>query len=71
MPHKELLVDFHHQGDRLDVYLAQALTQNMSRSQVQKLIKDGSVQVNGKTTTSHYRVREGETMPVCSMVRDA
>jgi len=64
MPHKELLVDFYHQGDRLDVYLAQALTQNMSRSQVQKLIKDGSVQINGKTTTSHYRVREGEKVEI-------
>jgi len=64
VPHKELLVEYRDHGNRLDVYLAQALAQNLSRSQVQKLIKDGSIHVDGKTVTSHYRVKEGEKVEI-------
>lgn len=45
-------------GTRLDVYLS--ARSEYSRSQIQKLIKTGSVLVNGKPGKANYRVEEGE-----------
>ena len=43
------------EGLRLDSYLAQEL--NLSRSKIQKLIKDGKVEVNGRVVSSSYSVK--------------
>jgi 23S rRNA pseudouridine1911/1915/1917 synthase len=45
---------------RLDVYLMNEL--DMSRSKVEKLIKDGNVLVNGKTVKPSYSVKKGDSI---------
>ena len=50
------------EGLRLDSYLAQEL--NLSRSKVQKLIKDGKVIINGKEASSSYSVKLNDEIMV-------
>ena len=50
------------EGLRLDSYLANEL--NLSRSKVQKLIKDGKVKVNGKVVSSSYSVKLDDEIKV-------
>ncbi|HML21235.1 MAG TPA: RluA family pseudouridine synthase [Aggregatilinea sp.] len=50
-------------GDRLDKMLA-AHFEVLSRSQIQALIRDGQVMVNGKPGKASYRVEGGETVVV-------
>ena len=45
----EIVLDEQHAGTRLDVFLAQAI-EDVTRSLIQKLIKDGQVTVNGTPT---------------------
>lgn len=47
-------------SERLDIHLTNKLS--VSRAQVQKLIKLGSVTVNGKVATAHTLVSEGDTV---------
>jgi len=46
-------------GIRIDLYLADKVS-DLSRSRIQKLIKDGEVLVNGKTVKPNYAVAEGD-----------
>lgn len=48
-------------NERLDHYLALELDE-MSRTYVQRLIKDGNVSVDGKQRKASYTVKEGETI---------
>jgi len=48
---------------RLDKFLTQQL-QNLSRSQIQKLIKQHSITVNGLPVPSHYSLRAGDKINV-------
>ncbi len=50
-------------GQRLDKYLAEKVRE-LSRSQAQKLIREGLVTVNGETILPAHRVREGECISV-------
>jgi len=50
-------------GKRLDKYL-QEYHKESSRSQWQKHIKNGVVLVNGKKTSPHYALRQGETISI-------
>lgn len=52
-------VEQNYQGKRLDQYLA-AVADNVSRSQVQRLIEQGMVLVNDRTQRSSYKVRAGD-----------
>jgi len=49
---------------RLDVYLAQVLPDIPSRSFVKKLITSGSVKIDGKKVTPHFKVNEGDEIVV-------
>ena len=51
------------QGIRLDKYLCQQLPE-LSRAQVQRLIADGRVKVNHRTTKSSYKLNAGELLTV-------
>ncbi len=48
-------------GERLDKYLA-AVLPDLSRSEVQKLIKGQAVTVNGKSERASYRLEEGDVL---------
>ncbi len=45
-------------GQRIDRYLADV--QDLSRSFLQKILKDGEVAVNGKSVKANYKLREGD-----------
>lgn len=56
---REFLVLEEDEGDRLDVYLASELG-DMSRSYIQKIIKDKKVSVNSKVEKAKYLVKEDD-----------
>lgn len=51
------IVDIDNVGKRIDVYLAEMI-ENMSRSQIQKIINDGNVTVNEKIVKNNYKLKE-------------
>ncbi len=50
-------------GQRLDQFVAAALD-DLSRTEAQRLIKDGQIVVNGRTAKPSYRVEAGDTIRV-------
>ena len=50
-------------GERLDVFLSQALS-DKTRSFLQKLVKNGNVVINGKTVKAGYKMREADIAEV-------
>ncbi len=59
----ELVVSADEAGVRIDRYLTSVLA-GESRSQIQRLIKDGKVTIGGRTVASNRVVREGDTIAV-------
>lgn len=59
---KKFIVKQDDQGLRLDIFLAAKM--DKTRSQVQKIIKDGKILVNNKAKTPHYAVRTGDIIKV-------
>lgn len=49
---------------RLDVFLAEKMSDRHSRAHLQKMIKNGAVVVNGLTMTPHYPVKGGDKVRV-------
>ena len=60
---KKFLVSEEEEGDRLDVYLSNQLG-DMSRSYVQKIIKDQKVKINSKVEKSKYLVKKSDEVEV-------
>ena len=60
----EFIVEPAEAGRRLDVFLAEKMSSQHSRAQIQKRIKNGAVLVNGATVSPHYPVKEGEKLRV-------
>lgn len=60
---REFLVEEEEEGDRLDVYLADQFV-DMSRSYIQKIIKDKKVTVNGKIEKAKYLVKEEDKIVI-------
>lgn len=54
-------------GQRLDRYLT-ALVPDVSRTAIQHMITEGSVQVNGRSSKAGYALREGDTVQVYHML---
>ena len=46
-------------GERIDRFLSKDL-ETLSRSYLQKLLKDGEISVNGKPVKANYKVSEGD-----------
>lgn len=59
----ELTVDAEHAGQRLDHFLV-AHVGGQSRSQIQRLIRDGQVSVGGAASRPNYAVRVGDVVSV-------
>ena len=51
-------------GERIDRFLSKDL-ENLSRSYLQKLLKDGDIRVNGKPVKANYKVTAGDEIQVC------
>ena len=60
---RQFLVIDEEEGDRLDVYLSSQLV-DMSRSYIQKIIKDKKVTVNGKIEKAKYTVKEDDVIEI-------
>ncbi len=60
---REFLVGEEEEGDRLDVYLSEQLG-DMSRSYIQKIIKDNKVKVNSKEQKAKYLVKEDDKIVI-------
>jgi 23S rRNA pseudouridine1911/1915/1917 synthase len=58
-----LIVKDERPGLRLDTYLTGKMA-DLSRSRIQKLIKEGSIQVNGKCCKSNYVITDGDEISV-------
>lgn len=58
----EMTVDAAHSGERLDRFLADALS--VTRSAVERLLDEGAVCVTGGTSAKNYRLRGGEHITV-------
>ena len=56
----EFTVKLRSQGKRLDQYLAERLGGEYSRSLIQKVIKAGAVEVNGRTVRPSYAIKKGD-----------
>jgi 23S rRNA pseudouridine1911/1915/1917 synthase len=63
MQRVELEVGEEHEGERIDRFLASTLA-GWSRSQVQRLIKDGCVQVGARSTKPNAALRTGDRVVV-------
>ena len=50
-------------GERLDTYLSSNLD-NLSRSQISKLIKNKNILVNGKEVKNGYTIKEGDIIEI-------
>lgn len=59
MEERKFIADGESERFRLDVFLAQKCS-DLSRSRIQKLIKDGHALVNGKTVKPNFPVSEGD-----------
>ena len=59
---KTIRIDPAQKGARLDVFLSE--TEEITRSQAQKLIEDGDITVCGATVAKNYKLRGGETVEI-------
>lgn len=50
-------------GERIDKFLGENLD-DLSRSYIQKLLKDGLILVNGKKVKANYKLNEGDQIDV-------
>ena len=60
----EFVVEDMEAEQRLDVFLAQKMSDRHSRAHLQKMIKNGGVLVDGKNVTPHYPIKGGEKVRV-------
>ncbi len=63
MQHFELTVDAEQAGQRLDQFVV-ALVPGQSRSQIQRLIKEGQIRLGDEPARSNHQVRSGEVVIV-------
>ncbi len=60
----EIIVPDDNNLERIDHFLPPALEQDLSRSYIQRLIRGGSIRVNGKTIKPNYKVKTDDLIAV-------
>ncbi len=60
---QELYFTAENQGERIDRFLSANL-EDLSRSYIQKLVKEGGILVNGNSVKANYKVNEGDEIRV-------
>lgn len=63
IPSEKFVIHEQNKGQRLDKFLVSQFPK-LSRSQIQKMIKDGQVLLDGKPTAVHHFLKEGDTIEV-------
>ena len=58
-------------GLRLDQYIIKTLGRTISRSRIQRLIKDGKVSVNQRPAKPHYKVKQRDLLLISIQVVSA
>lgn len=58
---KTCCIESEYEDDRVDSFLAE-IEEELSRSYVQRLIKDSLVKINGSVVKANYRLREGDIL---------
>lgn len=58
---KEIIIDETQAGIRIDKFLSEAMPE-LSRSYIQKLIKDGQIQIHEKPVKANYKVNAGDIL---------
>lgn len=61
---RNLIVDVKDEGLRLDIHLAKVMSERFSRSQIKKLIDEGSIKVNQRVVSPHYRVKQQDEIEI-------
>lgn len=64
MQEKKIYITEEQAGERIDKYLAET-EETLSRSFLQKLIKDGKIIVNGKGIKPRYELNPGDEIVLC------
>ena len=59
---KEIIVEENYNGIRIDSFLSECIEGDLSRSYIQKLIKDGLVTVNGRSVKSNYKINTDDNI---------
>ncbi|TDF96664.1 RluA family pseudouridine synthase [Paenibacillus piri] len=59
---KEWVAESEDRGERIDKFITEALEEDVSRTQVQQWIKDGSLTVNDAAVKSNYMLVEGDRL---------
>ncbi|PLX15307.1 MAG: RNA pseudouridine synthase [Candidatus Muiribacterium halophilum] len=60
MPDYKALHEIEHDFQRLDLYVAENLIHDLSRSKLQRLIKDGTIRVNGNKVKPNQKLIQGD-----------
>jgi 23S rRNA pseudouridine1911/1915/1917 synthase len=60
MPEQKITVQSSDAGERIDIFLAEKT--GITRSQIQKFIRDGAVSVNGISVSRNYRLKVNDSM---------
>ena len=63
MPHKEFLIASPDENKRLDLFLSHKIKE-LSRSQIQRLIEEKKVLINGKSSKSSYHLKPGDRVEI-------
>lgn len=60
---EEIILTVEYSGERIDRFLCNNL-ESLSRSYIQKLLKDSQILVNGKTVKANYKIVQGDKISV-------
>ena len=63
-PLEPIVVEAAGEGMRIDVYLAAALEEELSRSQIKRMIEEKMIRVGGREITAHYKLKIADVIEI-------